>query len=75
MPLMQRESCSGRMKNKTSVLDKRLKAGLMPGNRYAYDEALLGNLKILEGDIDMEKFRQGGYVLVTPLRGEKRKFI
>lgn len=57
--------------NKTSVLDERLKAGLMPGNRYAYDEALLGNLKILEGKVDMEKFRKGGYVLVTPLRGDQ----
>ncbi|WMJ89982.1 ABC transporter permease [Anaerocolumna sp. MB42-C2] len=35
--------------------------------RFAYDEELLKNLRILEGTFDLEKFRTGNYVLVTPL--------
>lgn len=34
--------------------------------RYAFDEALLGKLKVLEGELDMEKFRSGRYILVSP---------
>ena len=33
--------------------------------RYAYDEALLEKLKVLEGRIDIEKFRSGNYVLIA----------
>ncbi|MCB6203529.1 ABC transporter permease [Extibacter muris] len=55
----------------TAVLKERLDAGLMPGNRYAYDEALLMNLKVLKGELDMEKFKQGGFVLATTFLGEQ----
>lgn len=61
----------GENEGTTTVLDEQLNAGLMPRNRYAYDEALLKNLKVLEGELDMEKFRQGGYVLVTPLNSSQ----
>ncbi|ROR26352.1 putative ABC transport system permease protein [Mobilisporobacter senegalensis] len=35
--------------------------------RYAYDEVLLKNLRLLEGTLDLEKFRTGNYVIVAPL--------
>ncbi|MDO4275063.1 MAG: ABC transporter permease [Eubacteriales bacterium] len=59
----------------TAVLKERLDAGLLPGNRYAYDETLLMDLKVLKGKLDMEKFRQGGYVLVTAFLGDETKNI
>lgn len=34
--------------------------------RYAFDEALLNKLKVLEGKLDLEKFRSGDYILVVP---------
>lgn len=37
---------------------------------YAYDEKLLSNLKVLEGELDIEKFLQGGYVLLTDIVGD-----
>ena len=39
------------------------------GNAYSYDPGLLENLKVLEGTLDVEKFQQGGYLLVTPVVG------
>ena len=35
------------------------------GHRYAYDTELLQYLKVVEGQIDLEKFETGKYVLVT----------
>lgn len=35
--------------------------------RYAYDEGLITKLKVLDGSIDMEKFKTGNYVLVGTL--------
>lgn len=35
--------------------------------RYAYDEALLEKLDVLEGNFDPEKFQSGNYVLITPV--------
>ncbi|MDD4112957.1 MAG: FtsX-like permease family protein [Herbinix sp.] len=37
--------------------------------RYAYDEELLENMAVLEGTFDIERFRTGNYVLVTPVLG------
>jgi putative ABC transport system permease protein len=34
--------------------------------RYAYDEPLLNKLKVLEGSLDLEKFKSGNYILVVP---------
>lgn len=35
--------------------------------RYAYDEPLLKKLKVLEGKIDLEKYKTGDYILVGAL--------
>jgi len=34
--------------------------------RYAFDELLLNKLKVLEGELDLEKFKSGDYILVAP---------
>lgn len=34
--------------------------------RYAFDETLLHKLKVLEGKLDIDKFRSGNYILVVP---------
>ena len=33
--------------------------------RYAFDETLLSKLKVLEGDLDLEKFKSGKFILVA----------
>ena len=42
---------------------------MITGNAYSYDPGLLENLKVMEGTLDVEKFQQGGYLLVTPVVG------
>lgn len=37
---------------------------------YAYDQDILPKLKVLEGELDVEKFMQGGYVLLTDIAGD-----
>lgn len=37
---------------------------------YAYDEAVLSKLKVLKGELDLQKFAQGGYVLLTDIIGD-----
>ena len=37
---------------------------------YAYDEAVLPKLKVLKGELDLQKFAQGGYVLLTDIIGD-----
>lgn len=37
---------------------------------YAYDKDILSNLKVLEGELDIDKFIQGGYVLLTDIIGD-----
>lgn len=37
---------------------------------YAYDEAVLTKLKVLKGELDLQKFAQGGYVLLTDIIGD-----
>jgi putative ABC transport system permease protein len=34
--------------------------------RYAYDDLLLDKLKVLEGTLDLDKFKTGNYILVVP---------
>ena len=36
---------------------------------YAYSEELLSQLTVLEGSLDIDKFRSGGYVLLSTIRG------
>lgn len=36
---------------------------------YGYSEELLENLEVLEGTLDMEKFQEGGYILLGTLLG------
>ena len=37
---------------------------------YAYDEAVLPKLKVLKGKLDLQKFAQRGYVLLTDIIGD-----
>lgn len=43
----------------------------MDGYCYGYSEALFDNVKVLDGTLDMEKFRTGEYVLLTQLLGNE----
>lgn len=47
--------------NNESVVNNRTS---IDETRYAYSEDLLDNLKVVEGTIDLEKFRTGNYILV-----------
>jgi putative ABC transport system permease protein len=42
--------------------------------RYAYDEPLLNKLKVLEGSLDLEKFKSGNYILVVPNPDNEKAF-
>lgn len=44
---------------------------LMGSLFYGYSEELLSNLKVLEGALDVEKFRTGDYVLLTRILGKE----
>lgn len=37
---------------------------------YGYDTELLSHLTVIEGELDIEKFQQGGYVLLTSIVGD-----
>lgn len=37
---------------------------------YAYDKAVLSKLEVLKGELDLQKFAQGGYVLLTDIIGD-----
>ncbi len=54
----------GIMENSSKVRDTLERNAPVEESRYAYDEVLLGKLKVLEGVIDLEKFRTGRYILV-----------
>ena len=41
----------------------------MNGYFYGYDDGLLSQLKVLDGTLDIEKFRTGDYVLLTQILG------
>lgn len=42
--------------------------------RYAFDESLLSKLKVLEGELDLEKFRSGRYILVSPCTDQNQSY-
>lgn len=42
------------------------------GACYAYSEELLSGLEVLNGTLDVEKFRTGNYILLTQIRGKDR---
>lgn len=48
-----------------------VKAGLqgIRGYSYGYTDALLANLKVVEGDLDIEKFQNGDYILLGIFNG------
>lgn len=56
----------------SDLLDRILAGTLdMKGFFYGYSDGLLENLKVLEGDIDIEKFQNGNYILLTTLIGNE----
>lgn len=51
-------------------LDKLLSGeGNMEGHFYGYDKELLKNLRTIEGNIDIDKFQSGGYILLGTICG------
>ncbi len=51
-------------------VDKLLRGEMsMQGFCYSYSEGLLSELQVLEGTLDIEKFRSGNYVLLTRILG------
>lgn len=58
-----------------SFLERALETGELAVDQYAYDMSLLKNLKVLRGELDMEEFQKGGYVLATTLSGDEQQFL
>lgn len=48
-----------------------LSGGLMGGYVYGYTSGLLKNITVLEGTLDIDKFQNGDYILLTAFRGEE----
>ena len=53
-----------------SAIEESLRTGDVDTDVYAYDTELLSRLKVLDGELDAEKFQQGGYILLSPLIGD-----
>lgn len=49
------------------TIQEALEERTLPTDTYGYDVNLLDNLKVRKGDLDVEKFQQGGYVLLTSI--------
>lgn len=45
--------------------------GILDGYVYGYTDSLLENVKVLEGKLDIEKFQNGDYVLLTTIRASE----
>lgn len=54
----------------TSVINAAKEQRQLDTDVYAYDKEILPNLKVLDGELDIEKFSQGGYVLLTEIIGD-----
>lgn len=54
----------------TSVINTAKEQRQLNADIYAYDTDILSNLKVLDGELDIEKFSQGGYVLLTEIIGD-----
>lgn len=54
----------------TSVINTAMEQRQLNADIYAYDTDILSNLKVLDGELDIEKFSQGGYVLLTEIIGD-----
>lgn len=60
-----------RMDEYLKIESDAVKAGLqgIRGYSYGYTDALLSNLKVLEGELDIEKFQNGNYILLGIFNG------
>ena len=45
--------------------------GILDGYVYGYTDSLLENVKVLEGKLDIDKFQNGDYVLLTTIRASE----
>lgn len=54
----------------TTLINRVKEQGELDADIYAYDQDILSNLKVLEGELDIERFMQGGYVLLTHIIGD-----
>lgn len=45
--------------------------GILDGYVYGYTDSLLENVKVLDGKLDIEKFQNGNYVLLTRIRASE----
>lgn len=69
--ILDAEGKLGRGVYEESNLDKLLRGEMsMNGFFYSYSEELLSNLQVLEGTLDIEKFRTGDYVLLAQILGD-----
>ena len=62
-----------RMDEYSKIESDAVKAGLngINGFSYGYTDGLLSNLKVLEGELDIEKFQNGDYILLGLFNGAK----
>ena len=52
------------------ALEQALEGREVQTDAYGYDPSLLKYLTVREGQLDVEKFKQGGYVLLTSVIGD-----
>lgn len=62
-----------RMDEYSKIESDAVKAGLngISGFSYGYTDGLLSNLKVLEGELNIEKFQNGDYILLGLFNGAK----
>lgn len=54
----------------SSIIDDVKNRRQLETRTYGYDDAVLSKLKVLDGQLDVEKFVQGGYILLTDIIGD-----
>lgn len=55
--------------NRAYAMEQVLQNRELDTDVYAYDTSLLEHLKVLEGTLDLAKFEQGGYILLSTMSG------
>ena len=54
----------------SSIIDDVKNRRQLETRTYGYDDAFSSKLKVLDGQLDVEKFVQGGYILLTDIIGD-----
>lgn len=65
---------AGRLREENEIfsyeLDEAIRQRMLTTHTFAYDNGLFQNLTVLSGELDVEKFQSGDYVLITPIIGD-----